>query len=251
MIRARRAGGFCRAIIQVCSCLPMPDLPSNPGLGPSLRRLVRGLSALFWGLPATLLVFCTQAVHSDVLRVFGIVPVIVTTVWLLFGLWQLGQFQRQERIWIRVLERARLLALVIAGLAPFLYWSSQRPAEAYYTRMSLLLFLCSLVFLGELNVVIRRLAAMLPDETLRAETRQLTTLNRVLLLLALALLAVFFSLDRLAFLPPEIIYRLQMAMEKIWLPGFVLLILLPLSVTMALLWKAKEAILEGVFTAKK
>jgi hypothetical protein len=229
----------------------MSDLTPNPGLWPSLRSLVRGLSALFWGLPATLLVFCIHAVHSDVLRIFGIYPVILTTLWLVFGLWQMGRFQQQERVWTRVLERALVLAVVIAGLAPFLYWSGQRPAEAYYTRMSLLLFLCSLVFLGELNVVIRRLAAMLPDETLRAETRQLTTLNRVLLLLALVLLAVYFALDRMAFLPSEIVYRLQTGIEKASLPAFVLLILLPLSVTMALLWKTRETVLEGVFGAKK
>ena len=30
--------------------------------------------------------------------------------WLCFGLWQLGYFQKQERIWISALDRARLLA---------------------------------------------------------------------------------------------------------------------------------------------
>jgi hypothetical protein len=229
----------------------MAELPPNPNLMPSLGRLVRGLSALFWGLPAALLVFCTQAVHADAFRLFGVAPLVIATGWLLFGLWELGHFQRQERVWSRVLDRARVLALVNAGLAPFLYWAGRRPAEAYYTQMSLLLLVCSLVFLAELNVVIRRLAAMLPDEMLRAEARQLTTLNRLLLLLALGLLAGFFALNRLAFLPPDIAGRLQAALEKIWLPGFVLLILLPLSVTMALLRKAKEAILQGLFSAKK
>jgi len=228
----------------------MSDLPPNPGLWPSLRRLVQGLSALFWALPTTLLVFCAQAVNPDILKIFKFIPVIVAPLWVLFGLWQIGRFQPQERVWTRVLERARVLALVNAGLAPFLYWSSMRPDEIYYTRMKLLLFLCSLVFLGELNVVIRRLAAMLPDETLRAETRQLTTLNRVLLLLALLGLAFYFSLDRLTFLSPALLYQLQTALERSSLSGFVVLILLPLSITMALLWKTKETILESVFGPK-
>ena len=35
----------------------MPEAPPNPELMRSLGQLVRGLSALFWGLPLTLVVF--------------------------------------------------------------------------------------------------------------------------------------------------------------------------------------------------
>ena len=41
-----------------------------------------------------------------------------------------------------------------------------------------MLVLSAIVFLFNLNVVLKQLGAMLPDETLRHETRQFTAINR-------------------------------------------------------------------------
>jgi hypothetical protein len=81
--------------------------------------LVRGLSALFWGLPAAL-VICYHTAKAEGLKNFGIVPPLVSTGLLAYGLWQLGAFQRQERVWRAALDRARVLSLVNFGLSPFL-----------------------------------------------------------------------------------------------------------------------------------
>src|SRR5258708_38657407 len=97
----------------------------------SLRRLVRGLSMLFWGLPATLLV-CVRTSVSEWLRPLGIVPPILTTVLLFYGLCQLGYFQRQERVWVNALDRAKLLAIVNVGLSPFVFWWNQLPEVSFY-----------------------------------------------------------------------------------------------------------------------
>ena len=48
-----------------------PD--TNTELLRSLGRLVRGLSALFWGLPAALLI-CFHAARADTLKAFGLLP---------------------------------------------------------------------------------------------------------------------------------------------------------------------------------
>src|ERR1022692_2668190 len=85
---------------------PAPPAAPNAELLRSLGRLVRGLSALFWGLPAALIICIATAVETNelgMLRKFGLVPPLVTTAWLCFGLWQLGYFQKQERIWINAL----------------------------------------------------------------------------------------------------------------------------------------------------
>ena len=74
----------------------MPDATPNPELLRSLGRLVRGLSALFWGLPVALIV-CVQTAKMDILRLFGVVPPLLVTGWVAYGLWQLGHFQKQER----------------------------------------------------------------------------------------------------------------------------------------------------------
>ena len=76
----------------------MPDPAPNAELLRSLGRLVRGLSALFWGLPITLIV-CFHTAKAESLKTFGIVPPLVTTGLLAYGLWQLGDFQKQERVW--------------------------------------------------------------------------------------------------------------------------------------------------------
>src|SRR5215469_5952041 len=92
----------------------MPDTTPNPELLRSLGRLVRGLSALFWGLPVSLIV-CVETTRMDMLRLFGVVPPILVTAWVAYGLWQLGYFQKQERIWMQALDKAKWLALINLG----------------------------------------------------------------------------------------------------------------------------------------
>src|SRR5512137_652299 len=124
----------------------MPDPAPNAELLRSLGRLVRGLSALFWGLPITLIV-CFHTAKADSLKSFGIVPPLVTTALLVFGLWQLADFQKQERVWRAALDRARVLSLINFGLSPFLYWWNKVPASTFFLVMVLVMGLSALVFL--------------------------------------------------------------------------------------------------------
>jgi hypothetical protein len=211
----------------------------------SLRRLVRGLSALFWGLPATLLV-CVRTSVSDWLRPLGVLPPIMTTALLLYGLWQLSYFQRQERVWIHALDRAKVLAIVNIGLAPFIFWWNQLPQIPFYFLAIAVLMLSGLLFLFNLNFVLQRLAAMLPDETLRMETKFFTSFNLYLLFTVLALVAVYVILQQFSGLPRPMQQLLQaLESSRHWLLVFV--ILLPLAMTMTLIWKIKEVVLASVF----
>jgi hypothetical protein len=225
----------------------MPDPAPNAELLRSLGRLVRGLSALFWGLPITLIA-CFYTAKGDWLKPFGIVPPLVTTGLLTYGLWQLGDFQKQERVWRTALDRALVISLINFGLSPFLYWWNRLPANTFFLTMVMVLILSALVFLGSLNLVLRRLGAMLPDEGLRLETRQFTTLNLNLLFATLLLALVYIGLGQFYSLP----FWLGVVMNVIergslWF--LILLVLLPLAMTMALLWKTKEVILDNVFGA--
>jgi uncharacterized membrane protein len=226
----------------------MPDTPPNPELLRSLGRLVRGLSALFWGLPAALIV-CVGTAMAGWFKAFSIVPVLGTTGLLLFGLWQLGAFQKQERTWRAALDRARLIGLVNFFLCPFLYWWNKMPDQPFFTLVVVVLAVSGLLFLFNLNLVLARLGDMLPDETLRQETRQFTALNRGLLVALLVAVAVYIFIGQMPNLPVPlliVLVRLQRMSEwSLWM-----LALLPLSLTMALIWKTKEVILESVFGAK-
>src|SRR5213075_1709237 len=129
------------------------------------------LSALFWGLPLALLV-CFYTARTEDLRNFGIVPAVISTALLLFGVWHLGDFQKQERIWRAALDRTLVFGLILFFLSPFPHWWYRFPSNTFFIVMVVVMALAALCFLGSLNVVLQRLGAMLPDETLRLETKQ-------------------------------------------------------------------------------
>jgi len=223
----------------------MSDTPPNPELLRSLGRLARGLSALFWGLPAALIV-SVRAAKSEWLPSWIVVPVVALNALLLYGLWEMGAFQKQERPWHAALDRARLLALVNLGLSPFLYWANRVPTENFFDVAVLVLGASAILFLFNLNIVLERLGAMLPDETLRHETKQFTAINRGLLLALLLVAVAFECFARLPNLPVS--FRIAVFyMDRFGMVGMIVLVLLPLAMTMALIWKTKEVILESVF----
>jgi hypothetical protein len=211
----------------------------------SLRRLVRGLSILFWGLPLTLLI-CVRTTLSEWVRPLGVVPPVLTNLLLLYALFQLGHFQRQERIWIHALDRAKLLGVVNVGLSPFVFWWNQLPQVSFYFMAVGVLMLSGLLFLFNLNFVLQRLAAMLPDETLRIETRFFTSFNLYVLVAVLGVIALYISLQQADWLPRAVVHAFEVVeSSRSWL--LVFSILLPLAMTMTLIWKIKEVVMASVF----
>src|SRR5437660_2936558 len=89
----------------------MADAPPNAELLRSLGRLVRGLSALFWGLPIALIV-CFHTAKTEGFQSFSVAPPLLCTGLLAYGLWQIGDFQKQERVWRSALDRARIFSLI-------------------------------------------------------------------------------------------------------------------------------------------
>jgi hypothetical protein len=238
----------------------MPEAPSNAELLGALGRLARGLSALFWGLPLALVV-CVQSAKGDWFRPLGVVPPLVATGFLYYALTLLGGFQPQERVWRAALERAKVFALIILGASPFLYWWNRIPANPFFDTVVELMTVSSLVFLILLNLMLVRLTSMLPDETLRLETKLFTTVNRCVLLGILLVTAGYFVaaridpglpaefmgwLLRISPLPRQLNTLFYFADRAgLWFALF--FVLLPLAVMMALIWKIKEVILASVF----
>ena len=223
----------------------MPETAPDPELLASLGRLVRGLSALFWGLPLALIV-CVQTAKGEWFEKFGVVPPLGALGLVFYGLGLLGHFQKQERVWHAALDRAKVLGLINLGFSPFLYWWNRIPSHPFYHSMIDLIMLSGLLFLFALNPVLWRLSAMLPDENLRLETKLFTTINRYLILLTLALLLTCFILLRMEEVPP-LLLELRSFLDRMGLWLVLLLVLLPVAMTMALIWKTKEIILASIF----
>jgi len=72
--------------------------------------------------------------------------------------------------------------------------SGIRFLEPYFGHVVHLLIVTGMLFLLFLNPMLLRLALMLPDETLRVETRLFTKLNQFLLTTTVVILSVYFVL---------------------------------------------------------
>src|SRR5262249_16085231 len=140
------------------------------------------------------------------------------------------------------------------GLSPFLYWRGQVSDNRFFTIMLIILAISAICFLGSLNLALQRLGAMLPDEGLRIEINQFTVLNMKDLVATLICGPLYLAANTYQDAPLWLT-KLFADLERTPL-GFLVVVvplaffvLLPLAMTMALLWKTKEVILEGVFGA--
>jgi hypothetical protein len=218
----------------------------------ALGRLVRGLSTLFWGIPLTLVadVETARTDWLDALGALSFAPALVLSAVLWYGLLQLRDFQRQERVWQFALQRAGMFAILNTGLAPFLFWWHRFPFVPFYFVCVNFLVVSGFLFLIQLNEVLRRLTAMLPDEMLRLETRTFATLNTWLLASALGALSAYLVLTDFRG-APRLLGRHYFDLQTIgeWLILF--LTLMPVAVTLALLWKIKEAIFTSLIEVER
>lgn len=231
----------------------MDDSEAQPSdLLPSLAKVVRGTSVLFWGLPIALVVATMSTISNwtDSAFPLGLLlpPVAFGMLW--YGLQMLGPFQPQERIWQDALGQAKLWGLVNLGLSPFLHWHHRAPDEPYFGFIVWLLALAFVFYLMALNKVLARLAAMLPDETLRLESQLFSKMNRALLAMIPVGFGFMFLLSFISNPPTFLLQLLDIALTiRPWL--FMAFVLVPLSMSMSLLWKTKEAIYASVFNADR
>ncbi|MDB6027023.1 MAG: hypothetical protein JWM68_3246 [Verrucomicrobiales bacterium] len=214
----------------------------------SMGKMVRGLSALFWGLPLTLVIYVQTATTDwlDPLEWWAMAPPALITGLLLFGLIQMHSFQKQERIWIRALDRAEILAFINIGLSPFIYWWHRLPGVTVYTVAIALIVLSSIIFVFNLNHVLERLTAMLPDEALRLETKMFTSFNRTLLVAIPILIVAYFILAQFEY-ASDFIGQILDTVKRVGLWFMIFLLLMPLAMTMTLIWKIKEVIFNSIF----
>ena len=222
--------------------------PHTQDLLPSLAKIARGTSVLFWGLPSTLIVsiMATMSNWTDAAFPFGMLlpPLAFAMLW--YGLSLFKVFQPQERIWQNSLFQAKLWGLVNLGLSPFLHWHHRAPDEVYFGVAVWLLALTFVFYLMALNKVLSRLSAMLPDETLRIESQLFSKMNRSLLSMIPVGLTLMFFLPLIDDPPVFILGILEFILNmRPWL--FMAFVLVPLSMSMSLLWKTKESIYASVF----
>lgn len=234
----------------------------SPNLMPSLRQLVRGLELLFWALPLALLV-SVQEIMAPAWESWGVMPLILSMGMLWFGVSRLRQFQPKEQIWQSAVRITEVLALLMAGLVPFLHWIQALPelsasgysaGQKHIIYSTIIFCTASIMFLLNLNHLLTRLGAILPDPILRADIKLFVMLNFILFFPMLAamwccrLSNELYSL--LYYKAPGLAesFGNAVGLEEL-LRGVVLWIaILIIATTMTMIWKAKEAVLNGVFS---
>ena len=220
------------------------NLTQKKAILKSVGKLIRGLSALFWGLPVALL----AEAHADLYdraREIGVLLPLLTNGMLLFGIRQIGAFQTQERIWTKAVDRALFIGTINIGLTPFLFFWHDFPNMPFFSLSVGLLLICGLTYLYQLNFVLRRLAIMIPDETLQHDTELFTGLNRRIL----SFMAIMVIAYHAVWLTPSIMapaYYVFRAIEifRPWLVVF--MVVMPVALTMTMVWKIKETLLDHV-----
>lgn len=189
-----------------------------------------------------------RAAMGGFARPFGPLPGMAASGLLVYGLWELRHFQRQERVWVAALERTRLLAWFVLALAPSTAWWNAVPREPLFARSVVVLMFAGIALLITLNHALNRLARMLPDATVRSETKLFARVNVALFLIQAVCLGLYLALLGRANLPP-LLARVFTWLDdtKAW---FVLLFAFaPVALTMTLVWKAKEVVLNSAFAA--
>lgn len=236
--------------------------PLHPDLMPSLRQLVRGLEILVWALPFSLVV-CMQEIMGSEWESWGVLPLLLAMALLWYGTSRMKKFQPQEGVWQGAVQMTEVLTIIMVGLVPFLHWQQTIPDQAAasfspeqkHVIYSLIIFCAaSVMFLLNLNHLLNRLVAMLPDPILRADIRFFVIVNFVLFLpLMLSMCLSSLSLPLYNWLGKKHPQLAQSIGSDRDLENFLHLVTLWIATlivatSMTMLWKTKEAILSSVFS---
>lgn len=222
-----------------------PPVDDPARLRPALGRLARGLSAVFWGLPAAFL-FTARTLLADWHHLAEMIPLALAPLVVAYGIGRLAEYQPQERVWRRTVGPARRLALAATGLLPFLVLWGLLPNEAFFARGAALALMLALAGLAVLAWVMCRLAAMLPDPVLRGDARLFAGICTWLAgVLVVFFAALFFRAQPMAL--GEFLQFLRHAPGPVQQAVLLLICLAPVAMVMTITWKLKELALALAF----
>lgn len=223
--------------------------PSRNHLLAGLPSVLRGLSAIFWGLPLTLLTVARQFLVVRPTSYDLVLPPVAAAV-LLAGIHFLGRLYPRERVWQRAVLTAEVLALILVGLAPFLYWWGRLPADLFLGRAVLLLLGVAFLLLLALMRLLVRLAALLPDETVRADARLFQALATYAVLVLIGIVVALCV--RLAPLTLQEFLTLPRQPLALGPQAIVLFVgLVPVAMAMTIAWKLKEVAMGLILGASR
>ena len=205
------------------------------GSAAQVLRISRGFSCLFWSLPLL------SAAHAAALG--GLLPVRWSSAALpacfaplAYGLWMLRAGGEPTPKWRAKVARVSFLALVAAGLCPFLAWWNLAPMRLYFAANAGVQYVAVVALLAGLTRLAGEEARWLGDVSLRRESA--AGLGMVLWLSACTVGAIAWLFHRAGLLEAGMPTVLAQLAD---LPGEArMLFLLPYAMTAYVAWRAKE-----------
>ncbi|MBU1694771.1 MAG: hypothetical protein KJ726_11620 [Verrucomicrobia bacterium] len=214
--------------------VPAPDV---------LLRLARGLSCVFWGIPLSLLLF-SGALDFRLLPHLRLPAFVVGLLLVFCGVLYLHRVPPLTRRWPRRIQQALLILLVLVYLSPFVLWWRAMPQVPYYSANMLAMMVVTMWGFLVVNQVAAEVGLAFGDRTFSVEARLCGWLA-VLFLLVPGLLA--WGRSQLATAPLENSRMASLVLVPYLMPRWMMaLMLLPFTLTMTMVWRAKELCLRAI-----
>lgn len=218
----------------------------RPVSAAALVRLIQGLYFVFWGLLVTVLVsaesvlLAWQSSFAEVVLAGGVAITVA-------GTWRLRQAGFAEHAsWRRRTGRLRGLALLLAYFALLFCLWRRAPVNLYLQLNAVGFVATGIALLMMVNRTVTALAAVVGRPQLALESRLFTAANIALLLLPF--------LAALSYLTVMVVARQTSPLDEFrhllqrvsLLVGMI--VLLPVALTLALVWAAKDSLLEELLS---
>ncbi|HRZ12025.1 MAG TPA: hypothetical protein P5567_06180 [Kiritimatiellia bacterium] len=212
-----------------------------------LLLLARGLLCVFWGIPLSLLMFFGTL---ELRLAAGLrVPVFAFGLMLIFlGVVHMSRVKSLSPRWARRTRETQLILLILVYLAPFVYWWQAMPHVPYYCVNVLAIVVVSMWGFLAVNRLAAEIGNRFGEHAFVIEAR-LSGWLAVVFLLGPGTFAVLRTILATASIENSGLATLVLVPYLVprWMYA---LTLLPFTMTMMMVWRAKELCLRAIRQAE-
>lgn len=207
----------------------------------------RGFSAVFWALPVAV-VLSVRATMSEWASRTDLLVSFAAYLVIFYGLLLIDRLPTlpTRSGWKRTLWRSAYFCFVCIGLAPFAFFWNRQPESAFFELNVLLHGFALVGFILCYNKALARLNEQVIDPGLQVEVAFLARFNRgSLVTVAFMAFGYLGAVETLT--PEELREPTHRRFTPLVLTGALMTIILPVSMTMNLTWKFKDAIFAWIY----
>jgi hypothetical protein len=201
-----------------------------------LLRIGHGLSFAFWGL-FVMLLSLVQIVISGAPRKFEFFMLGSGVLGIVGAAWRLRQARGLSRVWRKRAEALFATGLAVAYLFPFFWMWRRLPLNIYLLAHALLFAGAVIYYATSISWVIAELAKIWRRRSLAIQAALVGAATLLMVLVPFLFLTKALINTAHSGVDPISMLQLELERTKLWIP---LLALFPFSLTLSLLWAAKD-----------